>query len=62
MDEFSFGIGAASMIAIKVAWTILKAGTAYLRERAKTTESKADDAALSVLDSALGDKPPGVIK
>lgn len=59
MDEFSFGAGAASMIAIKVAWTFLKAGTAYLRERAKSTESKADDAALSVLDKALGERPPG---
>ena len=58
MDEFSFGAGAASMILVKVAWTVLKAGTAYLRERAKRTEDTADDAALKVIDTALGEKPP----
>jgi len=59
MDEMSFSAGFGAAIAVKVLWTVLKAGTAYLKERAKTTETKADDAALSVVDRALGEKPPG---
>ena len=59
MDEMSFGAGFGAAVAIRVAWTFLKAGTAYLRERAKQTEGTADDAALSVIDKALGEKPPG---
>lgn len=59
MDEISFGAGFGAAIAARVAWTLLKAGTAYLRERAKRTEDTADDAALKVIDRALGEKPPG---
>ncbi len=58
-SDTEFAAGFAAAVGLKVVWVMLKAGTAWLRARARQTEGTGDDEALEIIDRALGDKPPG---